>query len=121
MLLAADMIFREYGAERMRVLRILDGPGVYADGRAADISILELPGMSTASRREGHPYPAFIVRRLNLLFPSCDGAKESATLEADKITLRVPAGGFPSFTCALGEWNLWGATGRIMTPRKIKV
>ena len=104
----------------MRVVKILNGHGCYADGRCAEVSTLEIPGMETA-RRNAHPTPAWIVRRMNLLFPSTDGAYDSATLGDGKIILRVPAGGFPGFTCALGEWNIWGATGRVLKPFKVKV
>lgn len=121
MLIVADMIFREFGAERMRILRILQGDACHQDGRAAEVSILEIPGMTTAKSPERHPCPKWIVERLNLLFPSTDGSKNSATLLHDSILLRVPAGGFPKMTCALGEWILWGATGRILRPHKIRI
>lgn len=120
-LIVCDMIYREFGAERMRVLKVLGKEPIYADGRAADVSTLEIPGMDTAKNPSMHPTPAWICKRMNLLFPSSDGLHEVATLAADRILLRVPAGGFPRFTCALGEWSIWGATGRILRPFKVKV
>ena len=120
-LIVCDMIYREFGAERMRVLRVLGPDPIHADGRAADVSIIEIPGMETAKDPSKHPTPGWICKRMNLLFPSSDGMHEVATLGTDRIHLRVPAGGFPRFTCALGEWQLWGATGRILRPFKVKV
>lgn len=121
MVLVADMLFREEGAHRMRILRLLDGPDLYASGRAADLSVLELPGVRKAELGDWRILPAFISDRMNLLFPSSDGRIVTSTYDGEKITLRLSAAGFHPASCVLSEWFAWGATGRILTPRKIKI
>ena len=48
-LLVTTMIYGEMGVGRMRVLRLHDGPSPYCNGLAADISVLELPGVKRAA------------------------------------------------------------------------
>lgn len=118
LILVADMMYRELGAPHMKVLRILGDDPIYAAGRAADVSVLELPGVQQAKVGVSFRNPSWIAKRVSLLFPSMDGAFESAMYDGAKITLRVPSSGYPADLQPLSEWGLWGATGRVLTPRK---
>lgn len=120
-LLLTTMIYSEQGAYRMRVLRLHDGPSPYCYGLAADISVLELPGVKRAALGLQYKLPTWVCERINLLLPFGDGRLNTATYDGAKITLQVPVGGYRKETNALSEWMSWGATGRILRPMKTKV
>ena len=120
-LLVTTMIYGEMGAGRMRVLRLHDGPSPYCNGLAADISVLELPGVKHAAPGLQYKLPTWICARINLLFPFGDGRLETATYDGAKIVLQVPVGGFRREANPMSEWMNWGATGRILRPHKIRV
>lgn len=121
MVITADMLYREMGAARVRVLRLLDGPDTYAAGRSADLSVLELPGVKKAEVGDRHRTPDWIAQRLNLLFPSPESKVETAVYDGAKIALHLSAAGWNPASCVLAEWFRFGPTGRVLTPRKIKV
>lgn len=120
MVLTIDQLYREQGAIRARVLRLLDGPATYAAGLSADISVLELPGVKKAEVGDRHWLADWITKRMNRLFPSAESKVESAVYDGAKIALHVSMSGWNSGCCVLGEWFDVGATGRILTPRKLK-
>lgn len=120
-LLLTTMIYSEQGAYRMRVLRLHDGPSPYCYGLAADISVLELPGVKRAALGLQYKLPTWVCERINLLLPFGDGRLNTATYDGAKITLQVPVGGYRKETNALSEWMSWGATGRILRPHRVKV
>jgi hypothetical protein len=120
--IVTDMIYREHGAARMRLLRLIDKEAPYCYGIAADVSVLELPGVRCAGPKMHFLLPDWICKRLNLLFPYGDGDISTAAYDGTKIMLRVPTAGFRPDSCALSEWAEWGATGRrILTPRKVRI
>ncbi len=121
-ILMCAMLYHENDATRLRVLRIFDSEPMYRYGRAADVGVLELPNVNRA--KKGDPYhrvPAWIATRLNLLFPFGDGDLETATYGGDVISLRVPFNGFQQEAAPLSTWREWGASGRSLTPRKVRL
>lgn len=116
-LLVLDMIYREAGAARMRIEKILGDDGPYKLGVAADVSVSELPGVvEVGPGVKRAPLPAWICKRVNLLFPFGDGSIETATYDGAKIVIRVPTAGYRQDACALGEWQRFGPTGmRVLT------
>jgi hypothetical protein len=120
MVVTADMIYREMGVPRVRVLRLLRGPGTYAAGLSADLSVIELPGLKKAELGDCHRTPAWIAKRMNRLFPSPESKIETAIYDGAKLSLHLSMSGWNPDSCVLGEWFRFGPTGRVLTPRKIK-
>jgi len=120
--LACALLYHEHGAPRLRVLKIFDQHPIYRYGRAADVGVLELPDVNKAER--GNPYhrvPLWIATRLNLLFPYADGDIDTAKYNGKEITIRVPPRGYQQESAPLSMWREWGASGRELTPRKVRL
>lgn len=115
-MLVATMVYGGYGAHRMRVLRLLDGPSPYSYGLACDLSVTELPGVRHAALGLKYKLPESVCMRMNLLLPFGDGPKDTATYDGAKITLQVPIGGYRRETNPLSSWMEFGPTGRILRP-----
>ena len=120
-IVVSSLIYHEMGSNRCRIIRIIGEDPSYRYGRSADISVLGLPGVRKATPSTRHKLPQWITDRVNLLFPFGDGEKECATYQGIHIKLEVPFYGFCRESFALSDWGQWGATGRKLTPRKIRV
>ena len=115
------MLYHEMGASRCRVLKIFGDEGEYRYGRAVDIAVLELPNVFKAADGCDYTEPRWIVQRLNMMLNYGDGDKQCAEYVGTHIKLTVPAAGFTRHSVPLGEWQTFGASGRVLTPRKIRV
>ncbi len=121
-MILASKLYAEHGAARMRVRRLVD-PNVepYRSGFACDIEVTDLPGVKITSGGTGYKVPAWICKRLNLLFPFGDGDLETATYDGAKITLRCPMNGYGTRGPALSTWFEFGAPGKPLPPRKLDI
>jgi len=119
-LLATDLLFKEAGAPRAHILKLLDDEAPYRYGTAADVSLAGLPGVCAMIPTNPAPEVAqAIVEAINLNFPYGDGNLETATANGAMIRIRVPIQGFSKTANVLSEWPTYGATGivRHVTPR----
>ena len=114
------LMYYEQGAERCHLVRLL-GDGARAYGRIADLSVLGLPGVSRAKLGDKRKRPTWIVKRVNVLFPSCDWKKETATYDGAVIRIEVPFSGYRKDCCALRDWIEWGPKPKELTPRVIRM
>lgn len=111
------MLYREQGAKRFRLLDI-ETSGY---GRVATVSILGLPGIRRTTSGEVHKSAAWVVNRLNVLFPFWDGQKETASCDGYCIRLEVPFNGYGRDCLALREWPEWGPKKEKLRPRRIRM
>lgn len=118
-LIFTGLLFHEQGASRCRITRLLEGDGAFKYGRAAEVSPLDLPGVTMACAGANFIRPNWISDRINTLFPYGDGNKSTALYDGIHIRLEVPFYGFPKNTLALRDWNIWGAHKEWVRPKKI--
>ncbi|MCB1008643.1 MAG: hypothetical protein KDB94_07095 [Acidobacteria bacterium] len=132
-LITTAALFAEQGSPQTMVLSLLGNtederlgktPATY--GLAAQVAIWGLPTAYEKRIASGQPDPtaAFIVERLNLLFP-ISGPNPTATYgpeDLDRIRLRAPSASQSFDGYALACFLDWGPiANRVLTPRKLRV
>ena len=120
-LLVACLLYHEAGANRCRIVKILGDDNPYKYGRSADLSVLTIPSVRSSGKDSFYIQPAWISTRINILFPYGDGEKTTADYDGCVIKIEIPSGGYRRDAKPLHCWSEWGNTGRILTPRRVRI
>ena len=120
-ILVACLLYHEVGASRCKIVKLLGDVPPYIYGRAADLGILTIPSVKSAGSDVFYVTPAWITKRINILFPFGDGEKTTADYDGNHIRIEVPPWGYSKHAMPLHSWNEWGNTGRVLGPRRVRL